>query len=258
MSDSNSTDNENQPRGIEAVKNHMLENKIETALWLSRVLSIVFAIGYLIPIFGSSQSAFYKVLIANAITSALRLHQRLPQIQFTKEFLALLLIEDSCHYLFFSLIFLYVQPVLLVLFPVVLFAVLHSASYSLKMLDLLGQNSWWGARLLISLVEFQQRNILRLIAFSEIFLMPVAIISTFTGRAGLMTPFIYYHFLTLRYSSRRNPHTRNMFHELRLATENIANNPKAPPIIGKVLHGAVRLISRLAPAQIPPQQQHAQ
>lgn len=53
MSDSNSTtDSDNQPRGIEAVKNHMLENKIETALWLSRVLSIVFAIGYLLPIFG--------------------------------------------------------------------------------------------------------------------------------------------------------------------------------------------------------------
>ena len=34
-----------------------------------------------------------------------------------------------------------------------------------------------------------------------------------------MTPFIYYHFLTLRYTSRRNPYTRNMFHELRLATE---------------------------------------
>lgn len=83
----------------------------------------------------SSQSAFYKVLISNAATSALRLHQRLPRIQFTKEFLALLLVEDSCHYLFFSLIFLYVQPFVLVLFPVVLFAVLHSASYSLKILD---------------------------------------------------------------------------------------------------------------------------
>lgn len=83
----------------------------------------------------SSQSAFYKVLISNAATSALRLHQRLPNIQFTREFLSLLLLEDSCHYLFFSLIFLYVQPFVLVLFPVVLFAVLHSASYSLKMLD---------------------------------------------------------------------------------------------------------------------------
>jgi NADH:ubiquinone oxidoreductase subunit 4 (subunit M) len=47
-----------------------------------------------------------------------------------------------------------VHPFVLVLFPVVLFAVL-------------------------SFVEFQQRNILRLIAFSEIFLMPYAIVSVF-------------------------------------------------------------------------------
>jgi transmembrane protein 33 len=54
MSDNNTDrDNDsNQPRGVEAVKNHMLENKVETALWVSRVLSIVFAIGYLLPIFG--------------------------------------------------------------------------------------------------------------------------------------------------------------------------------------------------------------
>jgi transmembrane protein 33 len=69
-----------------------------------------------------------------------------------------------------------------------------------------------------------------------------------------MTPFIFYHFLTLRYTSRRNPHTRNMFHELRLATEAMANNPKAPPIIGKLLHSAVRLVTRLAPPN-PVQQQ---
>jgi hypothetical protein len=97
-----------------------------------------------------------------------------------------------------------------------------------------------------------------LIAFTLFAVAAVLLTLTFlyfSGRAGLMTPFIYYHFLTLRYSSRRNPHTRNMFHELRLATENIANNPKAPPIIGKVLHGAIRLVSRLAPAQVP-QQQH--
>lgn len=53
MSDSNSTDNETpQPRGVAAVKDHMLENKIETALWISRVLSILFAIGYVLPLFG--------------------------------------------------------------------------------------------------------------------------------------------------------------------------------------------------------------
>jgi hypothetical protein len=247
--------NTDRPRGIEPLKNHLIEHKVETALWVSRLLTIIFSVAYLLPIFGSAQSAFYKVLMANAATSALRLHQRLPRIQFTKEFLGQLLSEDSCHYLFFSLIFLYVSPVFLVLFPVVLFAVLHSASYSLTLLDLLGQNSWWGARLMISLVEFQQRNILRLIAYSEIFLMPLAIVLVFLGRAGIMTPFIYYQFLTLRYTSRRNPYTRNMFHELRLATEAIANNAKTPDFARKILHGGVRLVSKLAPpAVVQPQQ----
>jgi hypothetical protein len=48
-----------------------------------------------------------------------------------------------------------------------------------------------------------------------------------------MTPFIYYQFLTLRYTSRRNPYTRNMFHELRLATESVANNAKVSCLFNK-------------------------
>lgn len=71
------------------------------------------------------------------------------------------------------------------------------------------------------------------------------------GRGGIMTPFIYYHFLTLRYTSKRNPNTRNMFHELRLAVEAVANNPKAPSILGKVLHTGVRLVCKVAPQMQP-------
>jgi transmembrane protein 33 len=85
--------------------------------------------------YSSAQSAYYKVLIASIATSALRLHQRMPRVQFTREFLSSLLLEDSFHYFFYSLIFLYVSPVFILLFPVVLFAVLHSASYSLTLLD---------------------------------------------------------------------------------------------------------------------------
>lgn len=91
----------------------------------------------------NAQNAFYKVLMANAATSALRLHQRMPRLQFTREYFALLLVEDSCHYLFFSTIFLYVSPFILILLPVVLFAILHAASYSLTLLDVsasLGKN----------------------------------------------------------------------------------------------------------------------
>jgi hypothetical protein len=47
-----------------------------------------------------------------------------------------------------------------------------------------GQNAWWGARFLISFVEFQSRNILRMVAFNEIFLMPLAVFLIFAGNAG--------------------------------------------------------------------------
>ena len=110
----------------------------------------------------------------------------------------LFLSEDAAHYLIFSMLFLYAAPITLVLAPVFLFALLHFASYSLTLLDTLGQNSWWGARMLISLVEFQSRNILRLVAFHEVFLLPFTVMMIFAGKTNLVTPFLYYRFLSLR------------------------------------------------------------
>lgn len=45
---------ENVPenRGFAALKDHVMNNRLDTALWASRILTIVFAIGYMIPIFG--------------------------------------------------------------------------------------------------------------------------------------------------------------------------------------------------------------
>lgn len=36
----------------EALKNHIVTHKIDCSLWAIRILSILFAIGYIIPIFG--------------------------------------------------------------------------------------------------------------------------------------------------------------------------------------------------------------
>lgn len=114
---------------------HFKANKVDGAMWVMRLLAIIFTFGYVLPIFGNQQSAFNKVLLSNAAVSALRLHQRLPSFTFSREFLARLLVEDSCHYLMYSLIFITVQPTLLILVPIVLFAILHASSYSLKLLD---------------------------------------------------------------------------------------------------------------------------
>jgi hypothetical protein len=243
---------------VDALKQHVLVHKIDCGLWAMRILTVFFTFGYFLPIFGSAQNAYYKALIANAAINALRLHQRLGRVRLSREFLAELLMEDSCHYLFYSMIFLYVAPLTLVLLPVVLFAILHAASYSLTLLDTMGQNSWWGARLLISLVEFQSLNILRLIAFTEIIMMPLTVLFVLMGRASLLTPFIYYHFLTQRYTSRRNPYNRNMFYELRVLLERTAAKPKMPSFIKAALLGIVNFTVKLAPPQVVQPQQHQQ
>lgn len=54
---------------------------------------------------------YQRALLANALTSALRLHQRLPHIQLSRAFLAQALQEDSCHYLLFSLILVNSYPI---------------------------------------------------------------------------------------------------------------------------------------------------
>lgn len=72
-------------------------------------------------------SFYQRALLANALTSALRLHQRLPHFQLSRAFLAQALVEDSCHYLLYSLIFVNSYPVTSILYPRV-FSVLQFQS----------------------------------------------------------------------------------------------------------------------------------
>lgn len=235
-------------KGLPALKAHIIANKIDVALWATRLFTLLFASLYIIPL-TNPINAYYKALACNAATSALRLHQRIPaaSISLSTQFLGRLYMEDSAHYLFYTVIFMYAPPQMLVLWPVVLFAVLHAASYSLTLLDTLGQNSMWVARLLISLVEFQSRNILRMAAFAEIALFPMTVFMVLFGSGNLITPFVYYQFIILRYSSRRNPYTRNTFHELRILTERTASKPSLPSPIRSALLSLVSLTCNLAP-----------
>jgi len=60
---------------------------------------------------GHPHSYYQKALLSNGVTSALRLHQRVPNFQFSREYLGRLFLEDSAHYLFYSLIFVTGAPV---------------------------------------------------------------------------------------------------------------------------------------------------
>lgn len=118
----------------------MSSKRTDTFLLGIRLLTLAFTFFYLIPFSPFSAANLYqKVLLANAAISALRLHQRLPPFRFSREFLAMVLIEDSAHYLFYSMIFLPNRPITLVLLPVVLFALLHSSSFLLSVLNSTGR-----------------------------------------------------------------------------------------------------------------------
>ena len=87
------------PRGISAF---VTSHKIEMGLWLTRLMTIGFTFNYFFPFFpfsGDPISSYYKALMANAATSALRLHQRVPTVQLSRQFFAGLLLEDYAHYM---------------------------------------------------------------------------------------------------------------------------------------------------------------
>lgn len=247
-----------RPKGLSNLIRHMTSDYIGVGLWLTRIITIVLALfGYVLPLmgsfFGDPMACYYKTFMAAAATNALRLHQRMPRIQLTQAFAVNLILEDSAHYLLFCLIFIFASaPITTAILPVLLFAVLHSASYSLTLLDALGApSSWWGIRFLISVVELQSRNILRMISFTEIFLMPITVINVFRGVTWLVAPLVYYRFLGLRYSSRRNPYTRNVFFMLRMSLEKTADHPSMPMGVKSMIHKLISVVGSMAPQAQP-------
>ncbi|OXB63584.1 UNVERIFIED_CONTAM: hypothetical protein H355_003011 [Colinus virginianus] len=139
----------------------LMANKLDTAMWISRLFTVYCSALFVLPLLGLHEAAsFYqRALLANALTSALRLHQRLPHFQLSRAFLAQVLLEDSCHYLLYSLIFvnsypvttnllhnvvgndmllqslIFLIPASVSIFPVLLFSLLHAATYTKKVLD---------------------------------------------------------------------------------------------------------------------------
>ncbi|XP_010895522.1 transmembrane protein 33 [Esox lucius] len=230
----------------------MLANKLETAMWLSRLFTVYCSVMFILPLLGPQAAAnFYqRALLANALTSALRLHQRLPHFQLSRAFLAQALQEDSCHYLLYSLILVNSYPITMSIFPVFLFSLLHATTYTKKVLDAVGPNSLPFVRNFLNKLTANQQNILKFIACNEIFLMPATVFMLFSGQGSLLQPFIYYRFLTLRYTSRRNPYCRTLFSELRILLEHFVMKPTCPAFFRRMCLNSIAFMSRLAPTAV--------
>lgn len=217
----NNNDNNGAAGAVRAggVVARLMANKVETSLWLTRLLTVFFGLLFIIPFIGGDPASLYqRIFLTAAATAALRLHQRAARpVTFSREFFGALVLEDSCHYLFFSLIFYHTAPVTLAVLPVTLFALLHATTFTLLVLDEVGREALMPVRNLIDFIKTRQTQILRFVACAEIFLFPSSVFLILTGKGGLVLPFFYYRFLTLRYASRRNPYCRIVFSELRIS-----------------------------------------
>jgi hypothetical protein len=166
---------------LSRVINHVNSDKIEAVLWMSRLFTVVMTLNFFLPFLGQHPySCYQKALLSNAVTSALRLHQRVPHFQFSREYLSRLFLEDSAHYLFYALIFVTGSPLSMALLPVFLYAVLHAQNYSKQLLNQVGADSMQIIRRLLNKIETNQVTILRFIACNEILLMPSLVFLIFT------------------------------------------------------------------------------
>jgi len=233
------------------VLDYMSQDKISAVLWLTRLFTIGCTILFIVPLFGYDQLTLYsKALMAGGATSALKLHQRINAVPFqlNREYLAKLLIEDSFHYLLYSMIFLNTQPVTMCLMPVFAFAVLHVTAYTNNILNISGgPNSMPLIRKVINFISSKDKDIMRFVAVNEILMAPTIIFMIITGKCGIFVPFIYYRFICMRFSSRRNPYSRVMFYELRVTLEQLSMHPSCPQIARSMCQRLIGLVIRFAP-----------
>ncbi|EPB73440.1 hypothetical protein ANCCEY_07462 [Ancylostoma ceylanicum] len=118
------------PQGTMTLSQYVSANMMDCCLLVTRLMTLFFTLCYLLPFLSpvAPDSAYYKAFAAAAATNALRMQQRVGTVSFTREFLARLLLEDSCHYLFYAILFLTSAPVTMALLSISLFAALHAAA----------------------------------------------------------------------------------------------------------------------------------
>lgn len=213
--------------GWDAFVNHIKDHKIEFTIAITRTFTILFTISYLYIacVLGKPQNRYKQTLLVTAATSCLRLHLRMPPpplSQMDRNFLTNLVKEDTFHYLCYPILFLFNEPITLVLLPCCLYAFHNLAVYVITILDKIGGHESLRVRISTMLTKYQQ-SLLHTIALCEISLMPMLVAGVFTGAVGLMMPLLYFRFLLLRYNSARNAHFKLLVSQIWTVTQSYAS-----------------------------------
>lgn len=248
--------NTQEARDTGSIINFMAARRVATAMWVLRLYLIFLSIQYMFFCSAFDMNHYFtRAMLANGIICALRLHQRIPEFKLTRQHLGQVMAEDSGHFLMFSFIFLFGFPISIALVPVTVFALMHACSFTRQMLDVRGSNSFPPVRKIINHVANHQATLFRFIAMNEIIIMPTTVAMAFGGKTLIVTPFLYYRFLTYRYLSQRNPYSRLTFRELHLTIKYMTESPNCPSLVRSLLYKVIAFAMKLAPATAPLQRQ---
>lgn len=236
QSQSNTNTTPPQPPLLARVTALVNAGKLNAMAWFIRMYIVVLSVQHIFlgGAFPSIEPCYKKALIANALVACIRLHQRIGgQFALSKEHFARVCLEDSAHYLLFSVIFL-MQPgkITMALFPVSLMALVHAVKYGFQVLDCAGTNTGRGV---LNAIALKQQTIFRAVALIEICLLPVLTIMLVIGRAQLFSPFLYYKYVKLRYFSQRNGYCRQVFWELKQVGNQYKNSDRIPAFVKKAI-----------------------
>uniref|UniRef100_A0A0K0DZ44 Transmembrane protein 33 n=1 Tax=Strongyloides stercoralis TaxID=6248 RepID=A0A0K0DZ44_STRER len=245
-----STSNRSTLPPRQSIMEYLKTDPSSTFLCILRIATVFFSFLYLLP--SKDNGTYYsKAMIAAAVTNGIRLSQRLGgNLQFNREFLTNAILEDSFHYLLYSLLFAMNTPMTMALVPVALFGLLHSINFINKV----AQNTGYGNNGIIvkahGLVNQQTNNLLGIVATGEIFMFPILFGLIFTGKGTIILPIAYYKFLCLRYSSRRNPYTRVAFSQMKSSLTQASISPSCPRFVSSFIYKAIAFVEKLAPQTV--------
>uniref|UniRef100_A0A915PB37 Uncharacterized protein n=1 Tax=Setaria digitata TaxID=48799 RepID=A0A915PB37_9BILA len=221
--DSPSTTQSHILRGQSSLSDFLKSRQTDVILFLTRTITVLCALYFILP-FGtrsSQYSAYSKAFAAAAATNALRIHQRVGGLRFTREFLSMVLMEDSCHYLIYSVLFITSSPVTMALMPIFLYALLHTVNFLVQICHGIGKATNIADKM-SEITRQHTQNLLGVIACSEIFLLPILIIMVFVL----------------------------VFYQLRVSLEQAISSPNCPQMIRNAVNFVINLTCRLCPSTV--------
>ncbi|TPX34302.1 hypothetical protein SmJEL517_g03033 [Synchytrium microbalum] len=219
-------------------------------LWFAgHLTTVVQALSYLVVYRLSAEGArsYSRAYMGTLLSYGIILYKAHGIPQISRAYMQRILLDENTQYLLLALIWLTSSPISVTLIPYTTFSVFHSITFIRT--DVLpaivpptSAQVSLSRRLQQSLLQFVQRyqaSALRMVAYAEVYVtLPVLVLSVFTGRASILSPFLYANFLRFRYIF--SPTTKQAFNDLRIRLDGMIEQNASTPTWAKAMYVKAR------------------